>query len=44
MVERATDKPGKHRACKCGARTPEEHTGAILAGHKVHTWSGPGSR
>lgn len=44
MVERATDKPGKHRACKCGARTPKEHTDAILGGYPFHTWSGTPQR
>lgn len=32
---------GKHRACKCGARSPKEHAAAILGGYPVHTWSGP---
>lgn len=41
MVEKATEEPGKHRACKCGARTPKEHVDAILAGYDMHTWSGP---
>lgn len=41
MVEKATQEPGKHRACKCGARTAKEHLDAINAGYPVHTWSGP---
>jgi len=41
MVEKATDNPGKHRVCKCGARTPKEHVDLINRGYKVHTWSGP---
>lgn len=41
MVEKATEQPGKHRACSCGARTPEEHLKAILNGYQMHTWNGP---
>lgn len=41
MADKATDKTGKHRACKCGARTAVEHVRLINEGYPVHTWSGP---
>lgn len=34
-------KSRQEKSCRCGARTPEEHTRNILNGYKVHTYSGP---